>query len=119
MNTTNTATRLIAGVIFTAVISSLGAVASAADSATDKTVKYADLNISSAQGATMLYKRIRSAAADVCARFDHGDLSSKASFQLCASKAIAQAVSDVNSPALTAVYKEKTGQSSPLYVAAR
>ena len=79
MNMTNFATRLIAGAILTTLISSLSAIASAADGmgVPQKTVKYADLNVSSVQGAARLYNRIQFAAEEVCSPLSHGDPFSK------------------------------------------
>ena len=50
MNTTNIATRLIAGALFTALISGTSALASAAadTDSLQKTVTYADINVSTA-----------------------------------------------------------------------
>jgi UrcA family protein len=121
MNTTNIATRLIAGAIFTALISSLSAIAGAAEDtgSGQKTLKYSDLSVSTAQGATTLYNRIRIAAEEVCSPLDHGDLSSKMHVTACTHKAIAEAVSQVNQPALSAVYNARNGGSLPMIAAAK
>ena len=117
MNTSNIATRLIAGAIFTALISSV-AIASAAED-TQKTVTYTELTASSAQGAAALYNRIRMASAEVCAPLDHGDLVSKMHMKACMQKAIVDAVSQVNQPALTAVYNARNRGSLPTVAAAK
>jgi UrcA family protein len=121
MNTTNIATRLIAGALFTALISGTSALASAAGDtdSLQKTVTYADSNVSTASGAAALYNRIRIASEEVCAPLGHGDLSSKMKVEACAHKAIAGAVSQVNQPALTAVYNAKNGAASPMIAAAK
>jgi UrcA family protein len=121
MNTTNIATRLIAGAIFTALVSSLSAIASAGDdtNSLQKTVKYADLSVSTAQGAATLYNRIRVAAEEVCSPLNHGDLSSKMHVKACTHKAIADAVSQVDQPALSAVYNARNGGSLPMIAAAK
>jgi UrcA family protein len=117
MNTTNIATRLIAGAIFTALVSSFSAIVSAED--TGKTVKYTDVAASSTQGAVTLYNRIRFAAEEVCSPLDHGDLASKLHMKTCVNKAIVDAVSQVNQPALTAVYNARNGGSLPTVAAAK
>ena len=74
MNTTNFATRLIAGAIFTTLVSSLGSIASATQGtdSLQKTVQYTDLSASTTQGAANLYNRIRTASEEVCSPLDHG-----------------------------------------------
>jgi len=121
MNTTNTATRFIAGAIFTALVSSLSATAGAAASngSLQETVKYTDLGVSTTQGAGALYNRIRIAADHVCAPLNHGDLSSHMRVQACTHTAIADAVSQVNQPSLSAVYDASNGASSPRIVASK
>jgi UrcA family protein len=121
MNTTNIATRLIAGAIVTALISSLSSLASAAEGtdSLQKTVKYASASVASEQGAATLYNRIRIASEEVCSPLEHGDLSSRMHAYACAHKAIADAVSQVNQPALTAVYNARNGAALPMIAAAK
>jgi UrcA family protein len=121
MNTTNIATRLIAGAIVTALIGGFSSIASAAEGSdsAQKTIKYTDVSVSSAQGADTLYNRIRSASEEVCSPLDHGDLSSKMHAKACMQKSIADAVRQVNQPALTAVYNARNGGSLPMIAAAK
>jgi UrcA family protein len=121
MNTTNFATRLIAGAIFTTLLSSLSSIASASQGMdfSPKTVQYTDLSVSTTQGAATLYNRIRNASEEVCSPLDHGDLSSKMHAKACMHKAIADAVGQVNQPALTAVYNARNGGSLPMIAAAK
>jgi UrcA family protein len=81
------------------------------------TVKFADLDISRTEGATVLYGRIRAAAKNVCAPFDRGGALDKIAFASCIQKSIADAVTAVNAPALTAVYSAKTRFALPVRVA--
>lgn len=76
------------------------------------TVTYRDLSVTTPQGATMLYKRIRFAADTVCSHLDHGDLSSRAHKNACMDKAIADAVMAVGEPQLFSVYN--SNHSAPL-----
>jgi UrcA family protein len=115
MNTTNIATRFIAGALFTALVSSFNAIASAEDSG--KAVKYTEVSVSTSQGAASLYNHIVSAAAEVCAPLAHGDLASRMSKNACMQKAIVDAVSQVNQPALTAVYNARNSSSLPIVAA--
>jgi UrcA family protein len=121
MNTTNIATRLIAGAILTALIGSLSSIASAAEGtdSPQKRIQYTDLNVSSAQGAATLYNRIRIASEEVCSPLSHGDLPSRMHAVACAHKAIAAAVREVNQPALTAVYNARNGGSLPVVAAVK
>lgn len=70
-------------------------------------VGYADLNLSTLAGASVLYSRIEHAARMVCGtqpdRWHPGQRTS------CSQKAIAEAVAKVNSPWLTAIHDSKTG----------
>jgi UrcA family protein len=119
MNTMTTSTRstrgMIVAAILTSLISSVSAVCNAADATDARTtvVKYADLDLSTPQGATSLYNRIRFASETVCPPSDHGDLAAIARSQKCLKQAIAGAVAKVNQPTLSAVYAAKFGAQQP------
>lgn len=70
-------------------------------------VKYADLAVSTPQGAATLYHRIFGAAISVCRPLDDSSLDSKKVMDACIHKAVADAVAKVNEPALSAVYRAK------------
>lgn len=78
----------------------------AADAVPAVTVRYADLNLATAQGADALYARIVSAARQVCLRdrLDLRDLHGLERVKACEARAIEQAVHAVNSPRLAALY---------------
>ena len=115
MNTTTTPTnlrRVIATAIFSALASGGAADCTAAGTdAPQAIVKYGDLNIASPQGAAALYTRIRAAAEQVCRSFDRRALASKELKDTCIHKAIADAVTKVDHPALFAVYSAKNRTS--------
>lgn len=121
MNTMTTATRsirprsMIAAAALTALISSFGAVCHAADVTGVRTavVKYADLDVSTSQGAIALYNRIRSASAGVCSPLEQRDLAATLRWKTCMQQAIAGAVANVNRPALSAVFAAKYGVQQP------
>ena len=71
-------------------------------------VRYGDLNISNAQGAAMLYRRIAAAADDVC-NADYGirELGLRANVDACVRKAISGAVNKVGRPELFAIYNAR------------
>ena len=114
MNTSSPSTGLrglIATAIFGALASSFSAV-SAADpsSAASVTVKYADLNIASPHGAAVLYTRIQAAAQAACAYFW---FKTDADEARCVHNTIANAVTKVNQPALSAIFDAKFKTSAP------
>ena len=119
MNTTTNSTRssrgMIVAAILTSLISSFSAVCNAADPTDVRTtiVKYADLDVSTPQGAASLYNRIRFASETVCSPSGQGDLAAMTRSQKCVKEAIAGAVAKVNQPALSAVYAAKYGVLQP------
>jgi UrcA family protein len=123
MNTTiqNTSlSRLTATVLFSAMALSFAALSPAQDSTgvLREKVKYSDLDISRPAGAGALYVRITMAANDVCGDQSHGDLSSKVIFNRCVHQAIANAVAEVDQPALYSVYNAKNTALKPIMLAA-
>jgi UrcA family protein len=82
-------------------------------------VKFADLNLSTPQGAAALYRRINWAARDVCKAYDlsSGHFEQPSNSHPCVRKAVQDAVAKVNAPQLTAVYNAKNPQARPIEVA--
>jgi UrcA family protein len=69
------------------------------------TVSYADLNIESAAGVKVLYRRLRFAAQHVCAPFDDGQhRTGNFHFRVCYRNALDSAVAKINKPTLTAMH---------------
>jgi UrcA family protein len=66
-----------------------------------KTVKFDDLNIATPAGAKALYRRIQSAAVEVCPTQMSYTLRMEQARHACVDHAIDNAVKSVNSPALT------------------
>jgi UrcA family protein len=79
--------------------------AHAGDQVRSETVKFADLNLSSAAGVQALYGRIHSAARRVCEQ----PAGEQAAVRTCMAKAESEAIGKVNAPLLTAFYQNKTG----------
>jgi UrcA family protein len=101
---------IIATAAFSALASGFSAVGAAGAPAPTEIVKYDDLNVSTADGAAELYRRIRLAAAHVCSSFDRPlDLNSQASKADCIRQAISHGVTALNQPALFTVYKANGG----------
>ena len=99
-----------------ALFGSFAAVSQAAD-APSLMVKYQDLNVSNPQGAATLYARIQSAAAVVCGGFEDRGPALKALTDACVHKAIADAVTQVGQPSLTALFNAKNGTPKQIILA--
>jgi UrcA family protein len=112
--------RLSTAVLFSALALGFSAVSSAGVSvSTDqKTVKYADLDLSTSAGAAALYGRIKAAAGDICGSLDHGSLASKVLYHHCVDRGVEAAVAKVDRPALYAVYVAKS-PAKPVRFASR
>ena|SRR5271165_2317213 len=89
-------------VLGTAAITALTLPAGADDlNLPSKTVKFDDLNITTAAGARVLYRRIQAAAVEVCpAQFTYS-LRMEQAQHACVDYAIDNAIKKINSPALT------------------
>jgi UrcA family protein len=111
--------RMTATLLFSALVLSFAAMCQAGDStgAFESTVNYADLNVSSPSGAAALYARISVAASGVCRTLDGRDLASKTHFNRCVYKAIADAVTKVDQPALYSIYNAKNSTQKPIMLA--
>ena len=122
MNSITSAPRrtLLVGAILGALALSLATVSSADDgtSPPQVIVKFADLAVSTPQGAAALYSRIHSAADDVCSRMYHSTEAYRRHKYACLQKVIADAVTKVNELALSAVFASKYGVTPPMVLAA-
>jgi UrcA family protein len=75
------------------------------------TVRYHDLNLSSSQGVTVLYQRIRGAASEVCQSFEGREpLERQLLLTDCFGQAVANAVRAVHSDALSAYHWQQIRQ---------
>ena len=119
--TTSTPLRtLVAGAILSVLALSFATASHADDDTTPPqvTVKFGDLDVSTPQGAAALYRRINSAAIDVCSRMYVIEQAYKWHKDACLQKVIGDAVIKVNRPALSAVFASKSGGSPPMALAA-
>lgn len=92
------------------LLGSMSAVAIAGNATSEvpqRTVRFADLNLTSPSGVVVLYQRIRSAARAVCEPLVLSDLQWQAKGQRCTHEAIQRAVYEVNAPLLTGYYLAK------------
>ena len=76
-----------------------------------KVVRFKDLNLSSTEGAAVLYGRITSAANEVCGTWDRFNLSQSHAIKICVNEAVSRAVTQINSPMLTSLHEAKTGKA--------
>jgi UrcA family protein len=76
-----------------------------------KVVSFKDLNLSSTEGAAVLYGRIKSAANEVCGKQDGIQLSQLHATQTCINEAVSRAVAQIDRPMLTSFYRAKTGKA--------
>jgi UrcA family protein len=99
--------RALGAVIMTSVF----AIASAGspDQCLQRTVSFADLDITHPAGAAVLYERIRAAAREVCRASIEHDLNFAELSGSCVHDAIARAVNEVNTPTLSRYYETATG----------
>jgi UrcA family protein len=80
------------------------------DTLPHKVVSFKDLNLDTPEGAAVLYRRIASAANEVCGNPNRYDLS-QLKLQICIKDAVSRAITQVNRPMLTSLYNEKTGKA--------
>jgi UrcA family protein len=71
-------------------------------------VRFPDLDLSKIDGATVLYRRLRQAAAIVCSPLQSQRLGMVAQYQICVDHAIAGAVASVNRPMLSQYHESQT-----------
>ena len=82
------------------------------------TVSYRDLNLSTVDGATTLYRRISGAARLACGERDHS-LFEQRHWESCVQGAIAGAVATVNNPLLRTVHSRETPRTHVTAMLAR
>ncbi len=78
------------------------------DEAPSVTLQFHGADLSTPKGISRLYRRIREAASAVCNRLDGASLEEKARWHKCFDKAVAEAVTHVNSESLSAYHRHQT-----------
>lgn len=114
MNRFNVIRHVLTAAVVGTLVSGFAFPAAAADDTGVRsiTVKFADLNVSSPEGAAALYARIRSAAKSVCSPAESSYPFSTA-YSICVRKAIADAVTRVNRMELYTVYNQHNKPALP------
>lgn len=115
MNTKNAmrTTWVVLAAVSTTMLVGVTQAAGTGDNLPKQVVSYKDLNLDSNAGTQVLYKRIQGAANEVCGKVDGGSLQRMSARKACLERAISQAVAAVNSPMLTRVHLEKSGNPGP------
>ena len=77
---------------------------------TTRTVNFADLDLTNSKAIATLYRRIQTAADQVCESAEFTRLQTFQHVRKCTKKAIDEAVKDVNSSGLTSLHASATNQ---------
>jgi UrcA family protein len=103
----------VAGCLFATAMSgaAFAADAHSTDAPPSVRVNYAGLDLTSDQGARILYQRIAAAAERVCPSVDSRDLAAVQADRVCRHKAIADAIAQVGNPKLAALLAARTERS--------
>ena len=93
---------------FVALVCAAGtgkALAAQPDDVLTKKVAYGDLNLESAQGAKVLYVRLRAASHEVCAPLESIELSRQVAWHECVNNAMDSAVAKIDKPMVSALHE--------------
>jgi UrcA family protein len=77
-----------------------------------KIVAFGDLNLDSAQGAKILYSRLRYAAQDVCSPYQSNELARRRVWRTCVERSLSDAVGRINKPQVTALHNKIARRTS-------
>ena len=112
MKTINYSKNIALAAVATLCVTSFAFGAHADESAVQapaRTVRYSDLNLNTQVGAEVLYKRIRTAAEQVCGDVGSRQLDQATAAKACVDRAVSGSVRAVNNRQLTSVYNEHSG----------
>ena len=117
---THTTHRSIAKIAFAAVAALFvsSTFAAVSGQALQQKVSYADLNLTGAEGVAALYKRVHSAAQNVCAPLQSRELTQQSQWRACVHSSISRAIAQINVPALTAYADARNSHSGSRLTAA-
>lgn len=91
--------------------SATAAAAAADDGPRQRTVKFADLDLTRNSGIAVLYARIKAAARAVCDQYSELGVNTVQAERECQARAMSGAIGRVNLPMLTDYYRERSGMS--------
>jgi UrcA family protein len=107
----NTAIKIAALAALACITGSPRADAQSAEPLT-QTVSFRDLDLTSEQGARILYVRLQHAAREVCTPFESLDLTRRRTWQSCVDNALGTAVTQLNNPLVAALHNTRVTRSS-------
>lgn len=102
----------LAGAFAALAMTSISFAAPRSDSPPSVTVRYGDLDLSTAAGADVLYRRISGAARQVCPDVYSRDMNTATAGKRCQATAIATAVQRLDNPQLALVHASHTSHAS-------
>jgi UrcA family protein len=102
----NTAIKIAALATLACITGSPRAHAQSAEPLTE-TVSFKDLDLTSEQGAKVLYVRLQRAAREVCSPLESLELSRRRTWQSCVDSALGTAVTKVNNPLVAALHNTR------------
>jgi UrcA family protein len=117
---THTPPRSIAKTAFAAVAALFvsSTFAAVSGEALQQKVSYADLNLTRADGVAALFKRVHSAAENVCAPLQSRELSRRSQWRACVDSSVSRAIAQIDVPALTAYADARNSHSGSRLTAA-
>jgi UrcA family protein len=98
----------VAGVFLLAVSAQAAGPSAQDKSVHQKTVSYADLNLSSKADVAALYARLRAASRSVCGSYDLRDLAMRRLHKDCVDQALSDAVEQVDHAALSTLHGDSS-----------
>lgn len=105
----NLSTRAVVIALGAAALSLVAATASAELPPPQQEVNFSDLDLSKSQDAARLYRRLRTASAEVCDDFaNRTSVRARLQYRECVNRALTNAVATVAHPALTALHAAKS-----------
>jgi UrcA family protein len=74
------------------------------------TIRYSDLNLAKPGAVQVLYRRVESAAKEVCNHGESRELSRMAAAERCIDQAMGEAIAKIDVPQLNALYRTKSNR---------
>ena len=96
-------------ILSASLYSATAAAADADDGLRQRTVKFADLDLTRNSGIAALYARIKAAARAVCDQYSELGVNTVQAERECRARAMSGAIGKVNLPMLTSYYREQSG----------
>jgi len=108
MSSKQKSSRIAVSATFFAGVFLLAAGVQAAEPVHEKTVSYADLNLSRQADVATLYARLRAASKNVCGTPDIRDLAMRRLHEICVEESLSDAVEQVGHATLSALHNDSS-----------